>query len=109
MSKRKITIFLCDGKDCSRAWSRLGHSPSKWLKKQVKEAGLPYKLNIVKTECLDCCEEAAVLCIVARDRAAWERRLRGEEDADRLLATLRALAESTEADAQTITTNHTEA
>src|SRR5438105_81013 len=52
MSKTRLTVFLCQGKDCRKAWKHVsgGGSPGKWLKRRVEEAGLPYKLRIVKTE-----------------------------------------------------------
>jgi hypothetical protein len=95
MSKKHITVFLCDGKDCSKAWSCVCRdaSPGKWLKRHIKEAGLPYKLDVIKTECMDRCEEAACLCIAADGLAAWETAIRSSDDADRLLATVRACAE----------------
>ncbi len=98
MSKRRVTVFLCDGKDCSKSWARACRdtSPGKWLKHLIKEAGLPYKLEIIKTECMDRCEEAACLCVVADSVAAWESRIHSHHDADRLLATLRACAETAE-------------
>ena len=96
MSKPHITVFLCDDKDCAKAWSRVCRhgSVGKWLKHQVKQAGLPYKLDIVKTECMDRCEDAACVCVVADGVAFWETRIRCEDDADRLLAGLRACVET---------------
>lgn len=100
MSKRQVTIFLCDGKDCAKAWSHVCRhgSPGKWLKRQVKDAGLPYKLRIIKTECTDRCDEAACMCIVCDGSACWESNVRSSDDADRLLAALRAAVESTDAE-----------
>jgi hypothetical protein len=50
MSKVPLTVFLCAGKDCARAWRRVcDGSPGKWLKRHAQEAGLPYKLRVVKT------------------------------------------------------------
>jgi len=97
MSKTYLTVFLCTGKDCSKAWRRIcDGSPGKWLKRQVELAELPYKLNVTKTECQDRCEQAACACFVADQRAAWETHIRSEHDADRLLAALRACAEGAE-------------
>ena len=98
MSKPRLTVFLCTAKDCCKAWSRAGieHSPGKWLKHLVKEAGLPYKLDIVKTGCMDHCEQAACLCVVGDGTSAWETEIRSRHDADRLLATLRVCAEEAE-------------
>src|SRR5438034_8367529 len=65
MAKIHVTLFVCTGKDCSKAWRHVcDTSPGKWLKRHVEEAGLPYKLNVVKTECMDRCEEAATVCLV---------------------------------------------
>jgi predicted metal-binding protein len=94
MSKPTITVFLCTHKDCSRAWRRVcDGSPGKWLKRQVESAGLPYKLTIVKTDCMDRCDEAACLCFVHGRQASLERGIRSADDADRLLAALRACVE----------------
>lgn len=91
MSKSLIQVFLCTGKDCSRAWRHITEgSPGKWLKRRVKEAGLPYKLNVIKTECMDRCDRAACLCLVHDEIAHLETKLRSPEDADRLLAAMRA-------------------
>jgi hypothetical protein len=95
MSKPVVTVFLCDGKDCARAWKRVcDGSPGKWLKRCVEEAELPYKLNVVWTECMDKCEEAANCCFVHGEAAAIVERVRDEDDADRLLAALRACVET---------------
>jgi hypothetical protein len=94
MGKARVTVYVCAGKDCRKAWHRLGEdTPGKWLKKQVERAGLPYKLNVVATDCQDHCEQAACLCFVAGECAGLETHVRSRHDADRLLATLRACAE----------------
>lgn len=95
MSKTALTVFLCSGKDCTRAWHRLcAGSPGKWLKHQVEDAELPYKLKIVKTECMDRCDQAACLCFVHGPHACFETAVRSPHDRDRLLAGLRSCAES---------------
>lgn len=95
MSKTVVTVFLCDGKDCRKAWRRVcDNSPSKWLKKQVENAGLPYKLHIVKTECMDRCEHAASVCCVQGETAASLENINSSEDADRFLAALRCCVEA---------------
>ena len=94
MSKVSLTVFLCAGKDCARAWRRVcDGSPGKWLKRRVSEAGLPYKLRVVKTECMDRCDDAANLCCVHGPCAALVQRVRSADDADRLLAALRSCVE----------------
>jgi hypothetical protein len=94
MSKTSLTVFVCTGKDCTRAWRRVcAGSPGKWLKRQVADAGLPYKLRVVKTECMDRCASAANLCFVCGPGACSETEVRSAHDADRLLAALRACAE----------------
>ncbi len=94
MSKVPLTVFLCVGKDCARAWRPVcDGSPGKWLKRRVTEAGLPYKLRVVKTECMDRCDDAANVCCVRDSCAAFERRVRSADDADRLLAALRSCVE----------------
>jgi hypothetical protein len=95
MSKLSLTVILCAGKDCARAWRRVcDGSPGKWLRRRVEEAGLPYKLRVVKTECMDRCERAACLCCVAGPRADFATDVRSPHDADRLLAALRSTVES---------------
>src|SRR5262249_49405525 len=99
MSKVRVTVFVCTGKDCGRAWRRVcDGSPRQWLKGHVEEARLPYKLNVVKTECMDRCDEAANLCFVRGGTASCEARVRSAHDADRLLAALRACVETDAAD-----------
>lgn len=101
MSKIRLTVFLCTGKDCRRAWDRLCSSaPHKWLKSQIKEAELPYKLNVVETSCQDNCERAACLCCVAEDWASLITKVRSPDDADRILAALRCCAEVAELQAE---------
>ena len=91
MSKMALTVFLCAGKDCSKAWRRVCDcSPGKWLKHQVEDAGLPYKLKVIKTECMDHCDKAACVCFVHGQVAALETGIRAEEAAEQLLACLRA-------------------
>jgi predicted metal-binding protein len=98
MSKTAVTVFLCAGKDCSKAWRRVcDGSPGKWLKHRVEEARLPYKLQVVKTECLDRCDEAACLCFVHGHAASLETQVRSSQEADRLLAALRACCEQHDA------------
>jgi hypothetical protein len=95
MSKTRITLFLCTGKDCRKAWARAcPGSPAKWLKRQVEKAGLPYKLNVVETECMDRCAEAACLCAVCGEGAGFVTEVRSQEDADRALAVLRSCVET---------------
>jgi hypothetical protein len=102
MSKTVITVFLCTGKDCSKAWRRwCAESPGKWLKHCVRDAELPYKLNIVKTECMDRCEQAACLCFVNGRCASLETNLHSAHHGDRILAALRACVE-TAATSQTV-------
>ncbi len=87
MSKTSLTVFLCTSKDCSRAWERFcDGSPGKWLKRQFEAAGLPYKLRVIKTDCMDRCDEAACLCLVHGDRARVETDVRSAHDLGRLLA-----------------------
>ena len=94
MSKTRVTVFLCSGKDCGKAWRHVGDgAPGKWLKRQVEAAGLPYKLDVVKTECMDRCEHAACVCFVYGGCAAPESLIRSAHDADRLLAALRSCVE----------------
>lgn len=91
----RVTVFLCTGKDCVKAWRRLcDGSPKKWLRRQVEDAGLPYKLKVVETECMDRCEHAACLCGVTGSRACFTADIRAKDDADHILAGLRAAAES---------------
>jgi hypothetical protein len=88
MSKKSLTVFLCTGKDCSRSWDRFcDGSPGKWLKRHFESAGLPGKLRIVKTDCMDRCEDAACMCFVHDDRARLETTVHSEHDLGRLLAT----------------------
>jgi hypothetical protein len=99
MSKVPLTLFLCTGKDCSKAWRHVCHgSPSKWLKRQIEHADLPYRLHIVKTECMDLCEEAANLWCVHGASAGRVSTVRSADDADRVLAHLRACAENADRD-----------
>jgi hypothetical protein len=93
MSKTRLTLFVCTGKDCRRAWGRVAGSPGKWLKRQVEHAGLPYKLNVVETACQDRCEDAACLHAVCGPCAAAVTAVRSDHDADRVLAALRSCAE----------------
>src|SRR5258708_37305418 len=95
MSRTSLTVFLCTGKDCTKAWRRwCDGSPGKWLKRRVEEAGLPYKLRIVKTECMDHCDRAACLCCVHGGQAGPETGVRAGLDRDRLLARVPAPPEN---------------
>ena len=95
MSKTTVTVFLCTGKDCRKAWRRVcDGSPGKWLKQQLAQAGLPYKLHLVKTECMDRCEHAASVCCVHGTSAATQENIRSADDADRILAALRSCVET---------------
>jgi hypothetical protein len=92
MSKKSLTAFVCTGKDCRKSWHRfITGSPTKWLKKHVEEAGLPVKLHLVQTECMDQCENAAALCIVNGGCSAWATQVRSAHDADRVLGLMRSL------------------
>jgi hypothetical protein len=94
MSKTEVTVFLCTGKDCTKAWRHVCHgSPEKWLKRRAAEAGLPYKLRFVATECMDRCDDAATCCFVHGGTAAVVDHVHHEDDADRLLASLRSCVE----------------
>lgn len=95
MKKTALTVFLCTGKDCGKAWRHICHgSPGKWLKQQVEAAGLPYKLTIVETDCMDRCEQAACLCAVHGRHAGLVTEMRSAHDSDRILASLRACVEA---------------
>jgi predicted metal-binding protein len=95
MSKTCVTVFLCDGKDCRKAWRRVcDGSPGKWLRRAIEEAGLPYKLHIIKTECMDRCDHAACLCCVHGTNAVLQENIQSPDDADDLLAALRGCAEA---------------
>jgi hypothetical protein len=101
MSKVRLTLFVCQDKDCRKAWGRFtDNSPAKWLKRQVERAGLPYKLNVVETTCQDRCEEAACLHAVCGPAAAQAVRVCCADDADRILAALRTCAETAAASPQ---------
>jgi hypothetical protein len=94
MSKSRLTLFVCKGKDCRRAWDRFaGRSPGKWLKRQVEHAGLPYKLTVVETDCQDRCQDAACLQAISGACATAVTAIRSDHDADRILAALRSCAE----------------
>lgn len=93
MRKLELTVFLCTGKDCSKVWHHVCHgSPSKWLRKQVKDAELPCKLNVVKTACMDHCDQAACLCCVQGGHSEFAT-VRSPHDADELLKALAATTE----------------
>ena len=95
MSKTGVAVFLCTGKDCRKAWRHVcDGSAGKWLKRQVDDAGLPYKLQVIETECMDRCDDAANLCFVAGSCAAQETRFRSDHDTDRLLAAMRSCVET---------------
>lgn len=97
MSKLLVTAFVCKGKDCARAWRKVcSGSPKKFIKDQLKESGMPYKLNIVETACMDCCEQAANICFVCGDCADVAREIRSADDSDRILIHLRSCVESVE-------------
>jgi hypothetical protein len=94
MSKTIVTVFLCGGKDCTKAWKHVcNNSPGKWLKHRVEDAGLPYKLNVIKTECMDRCDDAANCFFVHGEAAESVECVRSEDDADRLLAALQTCVE----------------
>jgi hypothetical protein len=89
MSKIPLTVFVCTGKDCAKAWGRFcDGSPGKWLKRHVEAAGLPYKLNVVKTDCMDRCDDAACLCFVHQHKASEQLRVRSASDLGRLLGAM---------------------
>jgi predicted metal-binding protein len=93
MSKTHLTVFLCAGKDCRKAWRHIcDGSPGKWLRRHVEDAGLPYKLDVIKTECMDRCKHAANLCLVHDGHACEQTEITCDEDANRLLAALRDVA-----------------
>jgi hypothetical protein len=69
-------------------------SPGRWLKHRAEEAGLPYKLKVVKTECMGRCDDAACVCFVQGRAADVVTKVRSGNAADRLLAALRACCES---------------
>jgi hypothetical protein len=88
MSRIPLTVFLCTDKDCAKAWRHIcGDSPRKWLKRRFAEAGIPCRLNVVKTACMDRCEEAACLHFVERNRARLEVNVRSQRDLVRLFET----------------------
>lgn len=88
MSRIPLTVFLCTDKDCKKAWRRIcGSSARRWLKRRFAEAGIPCRLNVVKTDCMDHCEEAACLHFVERDRARLELKVRSQHDLARLFET----------------------
>jgi hypothetical protein len=94
MSKPAMTVFLCGGKDCAKAWKRVcRNSPAKWLKRRADEAGLPFKLNVVDTECMDRCDDAATCWFVHGGAAMCVDCVHGDSDAGRILAALRDCAE----------------
>lgn len=87
MSKPCLTVFMCTSKDCSRAWRRIcDDSPRKWLKHHFHEAGVPGKIEIIKTDCMDRCDEAACVCLVHGERARLEIEVRSDKDLGRLLS-----------------------
>jgi len=96
MAKVSVTVFLCTGKDCARAWRKLcdDSSPRKWIRQQLKEAKLPFKLNLVKTECMDQCARAGCLWVVYGRHACQEMEVCSAEDGDRVLAAMRACVEA---------------
>jgi hypothetical protein len=95
MSKVPITLFLCTGKDCRKAWRWVcDGSPGKWLKQQAAAAGLPCKLHVIKTECMDRCECAANVFVVQGSHAGLVERIHSEHDSDRLLCALRRCLET---------------
>jgi hypothetical protein len=94
VSKVQVTVFLCAGKHCARAWDRVCDGrPAKWLKRQVADAGLPYHLDVIKTACMDRCKDAANLCAVHGDAAVPFAGLCHPDDAERFLAHLRSSVE----------------
>jgi predicted metal-binding protein len=94
MSKITLTVFVCTGKDCRKAWDRVcDGSPSKWLKRQLQDAELPYKLDVIKTDCMDRCKHAANVCFMHNGCAGSECDIHSHHDTDRLLAALRACVE----------------
>jgi hypothetical protein len=88
MSRTPLTVFLCTEKDCAKAWRHIcADSPRKWLKRRFAEAGIPCRLNVVKANCMDRCDQAACLHFVQRDRARLEVNVRSQRDLARLFET----------------------
>ncbi|MGE3809772.1 MAG: (2Fe-2S) ferredoxin domain-containing protein [Gemmataceae bacterium] len=95
MSKTTVTVFLCKGKDCTKAWHKVcNESPKKFLKEHLKSSGMPYKLKVVETSCMDACKQAANVCFVCGDCADCAREIKSPDDADRILIHLRSCVES---------------
>lgn len=95
MSKTVVTVFVCTGKDCTRAWKKVcSGSPKKFLKEQLRESGMPFRLNVIETSCMDQCEQAANVCFVSGDCADFAREIRSSDDGDRLLLHMRSCVES---------------
>jgi hypothetical protein len=85
MSKIPLTVFLCTDKDCAKAWRRVcDDAPRKWLKKRLAEIGVPARVRVVRTECMDHCEEAACLQLVCEGRARLETHFLAHHDLARL-------------------------
>ena len=74
--------------------ARLRWFAGKMAQGEVEKAGLPYKLHIVKTECMDRCDHAASVCCVQGATAALQENLRSSDDADSFLAALRCCVEA---------------
>jgi len=93
MGKPCVLVYLCTGKECRKVWRRQSDlPPGKWLKRHAAAAELPYRLKLIKTECMDRCEEAANVCVVHGDRARLVSELR-LRDGPRLLAACMACVE----------------
>lgn len=109
MSKLRLTAFVCTDKDCARAWRKVcSGSPRKFIKQQLKESGMPYQLNIIETGCMDACEQAANICFVCDDCAAFAREIRSPDDGDRILIHLRSCVESVESFRRVLFPGHQE-
>lgn len=93
MSKKVVALFVCTGKDCRRAWHKHERSPAKWVKRYLEDADLPMKVQVVETECMDRCEEAACMCVVHAERARTLVEFRGDRDAEKLSSALRQVVE----------------
>jgi hypothetical protein len=94
MSNQKtLTVFICRGKDCRRAWRNLPEEVGvrRWVKESAAEllGGSRNQIETIETDCMDRCAEAGCLFVAGAGGAGFVTNLHGRQATQRLQQSLK--------------------
>lgn len=92
---KKLTVFICRGKECRRAWRNLPEEVGvrRWVKETaaVLLGGSRNQIETIETDCMDRCAEAGCVFVAGEGGACFVTNLQGRQATPRLFESIKVV------------------